>query len=99
MSSQRLAAFPDVPTLVEANGPDWQMSAWRGIAGPAGLPDDVATKLSAAMEKVYNSAEFIDAMNGRGFGLNYLPSAKFSEWMQQSDAAMGIVMNAVGLAK
>ena len=85
--------------MVEANGPDWQMSAWRGIAGPAGLPDDVATKLSAAMEKVYNSAEFIDAMNGRGFGLNYLPSAKFSEWMQQSDAAMGIVMNAVGLAK
>ena len=99
MSSQRLAAFPDVPTLVEANGPDWQMSAWRGIAGPADLPDDVATKLSSAMEKVYNSVEFINAMNDRGFGLNYLPSAKFSEWMQQSDAAMGVVMNAVGLAK
>lgn len=38
-------------------------------------------------------------MNGRGFGLVWKPGAEFSQWMEDSDAALGSVMQAVGLAK
>ena len=30
--------FPDIPTLKEAAGIDYSVGAWRGIAGPKGLP-------------------------------------------------------------
>ena len=36
MNSERVDAYPDVPTLKEATGIDWQMAAWRGIAGSQG---------------------------------------------------------------
>ncbi len=38
MAPQRNSAFPDVPTLKEAAGIDYSVGAWRGIAGPKGLP-------------------------------------------------------------
>ena len=37
MGAERNPSFPDVPTLQEV-GIDWRMGAWRGVAGPAGLP-------------------------------------------------------------
>lgn len=99
MDTERNAAFPDVPTLIEAADLDWQMSAWRGLAGPKGMPDEATETLTAAFEKVWNSAEFQEFMNGRGFGLVWKPGAEFSEWMESSDVALGSVMQAVGLAK
>ncbi|WP_424987517.1 tripartite tricarboxylate transporter substrate binding protein [Microbulbifer sp. S227A] len=99
MGEGRLGAFPDVPTLKEATGSDWQMAAWRGIAGPKGMPEEATAKLSAALEVVWNSAEFQEFMDGRGFGLVWKPGEEFATWMADSDAALGTVMNAVGLAK
>ena len=99
MDTDRNAAFADVPTLQESAGLDWQMAAWRGLAGPKGMPDDVTATLTTAFEKVWKSAEFQDFMKGRGFGLVWKPGAEFSQWMSDSDAALGGVMKAVGLAK
>ncbi|MBX2880331.1 MAG: tripartite tricarboxylate transporter substrate binding protein [Granulosicoccus sp.] len=99
MDTERNAAFADVPTLKESADLDWQMAAWRGLAGPKGLPEDVTATLTAAFEKVWNSDEFQEFMNGRGFGLVWKPGAEFSQWMEDSDAALGSVMQAVGLAK
>jgi len=99
MGSERLGAFPDVPTLKEATDLDWEIAAWRGLAGPKGLPDEVMAKLMPAFEKVWNSAEFQDFMNGRGFGLVWRPGDQFSQWMTDNDAALGEVMKALGMAK
>jgi tripartite-type tricarboxylate transporter receptor subunit TctC len=99
MDSERLAAFPDVPTLKEATGLDWEMAAWRGIGGPKGMPEDVTAALTAALEKAYNSAEFKDFMESRGFGLVWAPNEEFAQWMADSDESLGKVMAAVGLAK
>jgi tripartite-type tricarboxylate transporter receptor subunit TctC len=99
MDSERLAAFPDVPTLKEATGLDWKLSAWRGLAGPKGMPEDVTATLSAAFEKAWNSDQFQEFMKGRGFGLVWKPGPEFAEWMVESDESLGQVMAAVGLAK
>lgn len=99
MDTERNGAFSDVPTLKESAGLDWQLAAWRGLAGPKGLPDDVTATLTSAFETVWNSAEFQDFMKGRGFGLVWKPGAEFTQWMEDSDAALGGVMKAVGLAK
>jgi len=99
MDDVKLGAFPDVPTLKEATGSDWKMAAWRGVAGPKGMPDDATEKWTIALEKVWQSAEFQEFMKGRGFGLVWKPGADFATWMEDSDASLGQVMKAVGLAK
>ena len=99
MASQRNAAFPDVPTLKEAAGIDYSVGAWRGIAGPKGLPSDIATKLTASLKKAYDSKEFKDFMTSRGFGMVWGDAAAFAKFMEESDAKMKAAMTAAGLAK
>ena len=39
MDGQRLSTFPDVPTIKEATGLDWQLVNWFSLIAPKGLPD------------------------------------------------------------
>jgi len=98
MASKRNEAFPDVPTLQEVAGIDYSVGAWRGIAGPKGLPKEIATKLTAALKKVYDSQEFKDFMTSRGFGMVWGDAEQFAAFMDESDAKMGAAMKAAGVA-
>jgi tripartite-type tricarboxylate transporter receptor subunit TctC len=98
MSAERNPAFPDVPTLKEATGLDWQVAAWRGIAGPKGMPQEVSDKLVPLLKQIWDSQEFRDVMAQRGFGVVWRDPQGFEQWMAESDASLGSVMKAVGLA-
>ncbi len=52
LSAQRLPELPDTPTMIEAGFPDFQLSSWMGIFGPAGLPPDIRDRLAAALVKI-----------------------------------------------
>jgi tripartite-type tricarboxylate transporter receptor subunit TctC len=99
MAPQRNQAFPDVPTLTEAAGINYSVGAWRGIAGPKGLPADISAKLTASLKKAFDSKEFKDFMSSRGFGMVWAEPDKFASFMADSDAKMKSAMTAAGLAK
>ena len=52
MANQPSGLYPNVPTLKTATGSNWAIGAWRGIAGPKGLPADVQAKLGAVLKKI-----------------------------------------------
>ena len=99
MAPQRNPAFKDVPTLNESLGINYSVGAWRGIAGPKGMPADVAAKLTAELKKAYDSVEFQDFMRNRGFGTTWADPAAFAKYMDDGDKAMGTAMTAAGLKK
>jgi len=99
MDTNRMQAFPDVPTLKEAAGLDWTLGAWRGFVGPKGLPQEIVDKLVPAFKKVTEAKAFVDFMNSRGFGIVYKEPADFVSFMAASDANLGKVMKEVGIAK
>ena len=98
MSAERNPAFPDVPTLQEGAGIAFTVGAWRGIAGPKGLPEDVTGKLVPLLEKIHGMQEFKDFMSGRGFGTVYAAPAEFETFMAGRDDSLGAVMKGLGLA-
>lgn len=98
MGSTRNPSFPDVPTLQEA-GIDWRLGAWRGVAGPAGLPDEVVEKLVPILEQIHASDEFRDFMNGRGFGMVFLGPDDYRAFMADSNESLGAVMQNLGMAQ
>lgn len=99
MAEKRHPLFPNIPTLKEQTGIDWTMAAWRGVVAPKGLPDDIAQKLTSALKQVYDSAEFKDFMNQRGFGMVYASGEQFGTFMSESNDSLGKVMKAVGIAR
>jgi tripartite-type tricarboxylate transporter receptor subunit TctC len=56
-SEKRVAGFDDVPTLVELGYPDLVVTTWYSLAGPAGLPRDIVTKLNNAVNKAMELPE------------------------------------------
>jgi len=99
MAPARNPSFPNVPTLKEAMGIDYSTGAWRGIAGPKGLPADISARLTAALKKVYDSTEFKDFMSNRGFGTIWGDATEMAAFMDKGDAQMGEAMKAAGLFK
>lgn len=54
----RSPAFPDLPTITEAGAKPMDLAPWFGIAGPAGMPPEVVSKIGAALDKIRNDPEF-----------------------------------------
>jgi tripartite-type tricarboxylate transporter receptor subunit TctC len=47
--ARRAHSLPDVPTLMEAGVPGYEVTAWTGVIAPAGLPRPILDKLNAAV--------------------------------------------------
>ena len=55
--SQRLDAFPEVPTMHEAGIANYNASAWQAFVAPAGTPPAIVARLNQALLEVVKSPE------------------------------------------
>ncbi|SFP52487.1 Tripartite-type tricarboxylate transporter, receptor component TctC [Variovorax sp. PDC80] len=65
-SRQRAASLPEVPTVIEAGVPDYEIGAWYMLMGPAGLPKPVVDALADAMNRTLQSPEVRDKLAALG---------------------------------
>jgi len=65
-SEKRVPALPDVPTFKEL-GYDYVEGAYRGIAGPPGMSDEVVKILADANQKVNENPEYRKKLENMGF--------------------------------
>ena len=99
MDPQPSSLFPKVPTVKQETGSSWTMAAWRGIAAPKGIPAEVEQRLLASLKKAHESKEYREFMQSRGFGVLWAGPQDFAAFMAKSDADLGAVMKATGIAK
>lgn len=50
-SAEKSPALPDVPTIAEQGLPGFDIRAWYGVLGPAGMPRDIVERLNAEIVK------------------------------------------------
>jgi tripartite-type tricarboxylate transporter receptor subunit TctC len=50
-TAKRVAAAPDIPTLAEGGLGGFELVAWQGLVGPAGLPRDIVDPLAGLIGK------------------------------------------------
>jgi tripartite-type tricarboxylate transporter receptor subunit TctC len=48
----RVEAAPEIPTLAESGLKNFELVAWQGIVGPAGLPRPIVDQVAAQIEKL-----------------------------------------------
>jgi tripartite-type tricarboxylate transporter receptor subunit TctC len=56
-SAKRSPLAPDVPTMIEAGLPEFEISAWYVMFAPAGTPKDVVQRLNAEVNKAIADPE------------------------------------------
>jgi len=72
----------DAPTANDLGKPQLnQLVGWTGIAGPDGLPDDVADKWSDWMAQATKDEKFNDAMSARGSVIRLMDPVEANEFI------------------
>jgi tripartite-type tricarboxylate transporter receptor subunit TctC len=66
LSEKRVPYAPDIPTAVEQGFPDYVVSGWGGLFGPAGLPDPIRDKLNTALNETLNQPELKARLTEQG---------------------------------
>lgn len=81
-SAQRLAEFPDLPTLVELGYRDLIVTTWYSLAGPAGLQRDIVDRLNAAVNKAMDVPEVRKHLENEMVQTRAMTPAEATEFMQ-----------------
>lgn len=86
-SAKRLAALPNVPTMVEVGYPEFVVGAWFGVFGPPNMAPDLADKLHDMILSAMNSPEYQKHAETFMFDTRPLPRAGFAKLLAD-DAAV-----------
>lgn len=55
---KRMPLVPEVPTVSESGLPGYEATAWFGLFGPAGMPNDVVMKIDRETIKIFSDPAF-----------------------------------------
>lgn len=81
MSEERWEGAPDIPTFQE-QGFDVILGSDRGIAAPAGIPDEARIALSDAIEQAVQDPEFRERAEQQGLPLSFQDSEAFQAHLE-----------------
>ena len=72
-TKERSPILPDVPTMAELGFPDFDVSVWFGLFGPAGLPRPVVERLAAVVDAYLNDPRTAGQLQPLSMAIRRLP--------------------------
>ncbi len=83
MAAERSPFLPDVPTF-EESGIDVEIASSRGLAFPAGTPEEITTTVSDAVGEILQDDAFRKRMEDQGLAPVYMDSADYAGYWDQT---------------
>jgi tripartite-type tricarboxylate transporter receptor subunit TctC len=93
----RNALVPGTPTIAEAGFPGFEVNAWQGIVGPAGLPGPVVAKLNEGIARALAVPEVRDRMAAVGLVVGGSTPAAFGAYLKSEQAKWADVVRRAGI--
>jgi tripartite-type tricarboxylate transporter receptor subunit TctC len=96
-SRERLASYPDIPTLSQAGGPPIESSTWVLFMAPGGTPKAIVERMAAETAKAINESE----IKGRFSDIGIIPVGNTPEqaakFLDDEIAKWAKVINTAGV--
>ena len=80
-SGKRLPEYPDIPTFAEQGYPELVATVWFSLSGPAGLPQDIVSRLNAEVRRGLEQPDMRARMQRDGIEPNSLDAAQFGAFV------------------
>ena len=94
---KRVQALPEVPTMVEAGVPGYEVILWYGLLGPTGLPNEITAKLHADFARVLKMPEVQERLAGLGVDTVGSTPGDFARLIKSEITKWAKVKQATGL--
>jgi tripartite-type tricarboxylate transporter receptor subunit TctC len=96
-SETRLATHPTIPTFREG-GIDLVVNHWWGVLAPAGLPSEIAARLTGDLEAILGSDEFATRLVPLGVTSSHASPAKFRALIASDTARWADIVKSAGIS-
>jgi tripartite-type tricarboxylate transporter receptor subunit TctC len=87
-SARRLDLAPDVPTVAEQAVPNFEVTAWLGMLGPAGIPKEIAVRVSEQIKTSLADPVVRERVRQISCVDAYLDSSGFAAFLERESAKM-----------
>ncbi len=97
LSSKRMSALPSIPTTAEVGFPGFELSAWYGFHGPAGMPRAIVERVQQDVAAAMQQPDVRDKLLGMGAEIMGNSPDEFRTFCERDYANMGRVLKEVGI--
>ena len=95
--ARRSPLLPEVPTIAEAGMPQFSLTSWAGLFGPARLPRDVLERLNKEFAAAMSRADVQAAMEKQAFALSPSSPQRLAEFVKEQLESYRAVLRAAGV--
>ena len=96
-STERSAALPELPTMIEAGVPGFNAGVWWSILAPKGTPADIVNRLNAELAKVVKNPEVIDTYKRLGVNTEHSTPSQVLERVRAEGPMMIKILKDAGV--
>jgi tripartite-type tricarboxylate transporter receptor subunit TctC len=94
---KRSHLLPDVPTIGEAGMPQFSITSWAGLFGPAKMPREVVERLNKEFVAAMGRAEVQAAMEKQAFSLTPSSPEKLAAFVKEQMESYRRILRAAGV--
>ena len=95
-TKQRVAALPDVPTMIEQGAPI-EVGAWFGMLAPAGTPPEAVAWLNREATKVFSAPDAKGRFISQGAAMPLGTPEEFRQFIKSESDRYGEVIRRAGI--
>jgi tripartite-type tricarboxylate transporter receptor subunit TctC len=94
---KRAELLPNVPTMVEAGVPDFEITSWFGLLAPAATPAPVVSRLNAEMVKVLARDDVKSTLGAQGLSVASSSPEQFAAHIKSEIARFTKIARTAGI--
>ncbi len=95
-SAKRYPALPDVPTMIEAGIPGYEVEYWYGFLAPAATPKDVIARIHSDTSQVLRMPEPVASLDAQGLLPIVKSQSEFAAFVKADIERWAVVVKASG---
>lgn len=96
-SKTRSPLFPEIPTMVEAGIPNFEVQNWQGLVGPAGLPPAIVKLFNETCNRALADPEIRQQMLSQGNEIGGGTPEHFAQLIASESARWGNLVRSAGI--
>jgi tripartite-type tricarboxylate transporter receptor subunit TctC len=94
---KRSALLPDVPSIADAGMPQFSITSWAGLFGPANMPREVVERLNREFRAAMGRAEVQAAMEKQAFALSPSSPEQLAAFVKEQMESYSRTLRAAGV--
>jgi tripartite-type tricarboxylate transporter receptor subunit TctC len=94
---KRSHLLPEVPTIAEAGMPQFSITSWAGLFGPAKMPRDIVERLNKEFVAAMGRADVQAAMEKQAFALSPSSPQKLAAFVKEQMESYRRILRAAGV--